>query len=583
MGHAVTSSLEVGRAIAVSLGLLAASLTCGSAKAQNRGGSLQWIMGAEPEILAPYFSVSPVAAQVGAKIYDGLLDYDEDRRPVPALAERWEIAPDGRSITFHLRRDVVFHDGQPFTSADVRFSILEVLRRHHARGAVVFRSVTAIETPDPLTAIIQLSEPAPHLLAALAGHESPMLPRHALGPVLATHAKTQVPLAQATLVVGNGPFKLASRTVGQGVRLVRHARYWRQGLPLLDTIDIQFASDDNARAALAEHGGAHLVSGLDTQTAQRLKTSVPLVPRLDGARSQGAIAVLSLNTSRHPFDKIEVRQAVALAIDRPQLIASVWHGFARPASGPFPDWVTGPEPGGIAPAVGHTAVEKSRHEPGHWRRAAPTAIERANVLLDAAGLPRREDGFRFVLVHDVAPLGPEWQRLGEAIELQLARVGIKVSSRFETIEAWMQRLSGGGDFDLASHAVYGFSDPAISLHRTLHGGAASSPSPFSNTARWRNREVDALLDRAQVELDVGRRQQAYRQVGEMAREASPVVWLVELTPPVLAHPTVQRIMMAPLGLHGNFAEAYIASSGAPGPTVDARPVSSLETLPQSGR
>ena len=270
--------------------------------------------------------------------------------------------------------------------------------------------------------------------------------------------------------------------------------------------------------------------------------------------------MLSLNTARAPFDKPEVRHAIALAIDRAALAGSIWHGFGRPAAGPFPAAFLA---GGDRSAPIRSGAA-----------ASPDPIERANALLDAAGHPRREDGIRFTLIHDVTPLGPDWQRLSEGIELQLARAGIKVSSRFETIEAWLQRLSTGDDFALASHITYGLSDPAIGLHRTLHGAASQSPSPFSNSARWRNAEADALLDRALVELEPRQRLQLYRQVQDLALDAAPMVWLAELIPPVLVHPSVQRLMTAPLGLYGNFAEATIAgprqSSLAEGRTTTAQ-------------
>ena len=197
-------------ALAVSL------VAAGPAAAQNdrHGGTLKWAMGAEPATLASYLTVSPAAAQIGAKIYDGLLDYDAGRLPIAALAERWETSRDGRAITFELRRDVVFHDGKPFTSADVQFSIIDVLRKHHPRGADVFQHVMAVETPDPHTAVLRLSEPAPYLLTALAAHESPMLPRHALSGQLANAGLTKAPP-----VVGTGPFKLAAPVAGQPLRL----------------------------------------------------------------------------------------------------------------------------------------------------------------------------------------------------------------------------------------------------------------------------------------------------------------------------------------------------------------------------
>jgi peptide/nickel transport system substrate-binding protein len=533
--------------------LVAALAVAGPAGAQNdrRGGKLIWAMGAEPATLAAYLTVSPAAAQIGAKIYDGLLDYDADRQPVAALAERWETSRDGRTITFELRRDVVFHDGKPFTSADVQFSIIDVLRKHHPRGATVFQHVTAVETPDPHTAVLRLSEPAPYLLTALAAHESPMLPRHALADKLSGSEAAKIPP-----VVGTGPFKLTAPANGQPLRLTRNERYWREGAPALNVIEVRFIANEGERATLVESGEAHLVSGLDTEAAKRASAAGTVRVKLDGADALAPMAVLSLNTARPPFDKPEVRQAMAFAIDRPALIGSVWHGFGRPGAGPIPQALT---------------PERFRGLPMPTNYSPPDSLERANRLLDAAGLIRKEDGMRLMLVHDVAPLGPDWQRLSEVIELQLARVGIKVSSRFETIEAWMRRLGTAGDFSMASHVIYGLSDPAIGLHRTLHSGASQAPSHAANSPRWREPQADQLMDRAMTELDPVLRGQLYRGLQDLALKAAPYVWLAEMTPPVLVHRDVGNLMTAPLGLYGNFSAARFVEPGAAQPRVVGTP------------
>ena len=332
--------------------------------------------------------------------------------------------------------------------------------------------------------------------------------------------------------------------------------YWRKGRPVLNAIEVRFIANEGERAALAEQGEVHLVSGLDTETVKRASAAGTVRVKLDGADALAPMAVLSLNTARPPFDKPEVRQAIAFAIDRPALIGSVWHGFGRPGAGPVPQALT---------------PERFRGLPGLTNYNPPDALERANRLLDAAGLLRKEDGIRMTLVHDVAPLGPEWQRLSEGIELQLARVGIKVSSRFETIEAWTRRLGAAGDFAMASHPVYGLSDPAIGLHRTLHSGASKAPSHIANSPRWREPAADQLMDRAMTELDPILRGQMYRDLQEVASRAAPYVWLVEMTPPVLVHRDVWNLMTAPLGLYGNFAAARFMEPGASQPHVAGVP------------
>jgi peptide/nickel transport system substrate-binding protein len=126
--------------------LLAVALSVAAASAQERGGTVVMIVQPEPPTLASYVST---AGPVG-----GLLEYDFNLKPQPGLAESWQVAADGKTITLKLRDGVKFHDGRPFTSEDVKFSIMDVLKKYHPRGQSTFREVTEIDTPDPHTAIV---------------------------------------------------------------------------------------------------------------------------------------------------------------------------------------------------------------------------------------------------------------------------------------------------------------------------------------------------------------------------------------------------------------------------------------------
>ena len=233
-------------------GLLLAALAGTPATAQKAGGTLVQITQPEPPNLAPYISTSAPIGQVTAKVYDGLLEYGFDLKPKPGLAESWEVAPDGKMVTFKLRKDVKFHDGKPFTSADVQFTIMDVLKKVHPRGISTFRDVTAVETPDEYTAVFKLNNAAPYMLAALSGYESPMLPKHVFSQGdIKSHANANSP-------IGTGPFKFVEWRRGELVRLDKNPDYWRKGLPYLDRIVVRFINDESTRTAALEKGEAHV-------------------------------------------------------------------------------------------------------------------------------------------------------------------------------------------------------------------------------------------------------------------------------------------------------------------------------------
>ena len=147
-------SLALWLAVVAVVGLV---LPADEASAQKRGGTLVMLVQPEPPTLASYISTSGPIGQVTSKIFEGLLEYDWSLKPIPGLAESWKVSPDGKTITFTLQKGVKFHDGKPFTSADVKFSVLEVLKKMHPRGPATFREVTEIDTPDAHTAIFRLA------------------------------------------------------------------------------------------------------------------------------------------------------------------------------------------------------------------------------------------------------------------------------------------------------------------------------------------------------------------------------------------------------------------------------------------
>ncbi|MEP6608668.1 MAG: ABC transporter substrate-binding protein, partial [Burkholderiaceae bacterium] len=296
--------LHIARSLAVATAIITALVPVASLAqgTPQRGGTLVMVVQPEPPTLASYQSTSGPIGQVATKVYDGLLEYDFNLRPVAGLAESWTVSPDGKTITFKLRRGVKFHDGQPFTSEDVKFTILDVLKKVHPRGVNTFRAVEAIDTPDASTAVFRLSEPAPYMLMALSSYESPMLPKHVFGTGdIANHPSANKP-------IGTGPFKFVEWQKGQYMRFDRNNDYWRQGRPYLDRIVARFIADGATRAAAIETqevqiGGFSAILPLDVKRLQALP-HIAVTTR--GYEMQSPIVELDFNTQKKPFDNAKV-------------------------------------------------------------------------------------------------------------------------------------------------------------------------------------------------------------------------------------------------------------------------------------
>jgi peptide/nickel transport system substrate-binding protein len=503
------------------------------ASAQKAGGTLVQITQPEPPNLAPYISTSAPISQVTAKVYDGLLEYGFDLKPKPALAEAWEVTPDGKTVTFKLRKGVKFHDGKPFTSADVQFTVMDVLKKVHPRGINTFRDVTAVETPDEHTAIFRLNNAAPYMLSALSGYESPMVPKHVFGQGdIRTHANANQP-------IGTGAFKFIEWRRGELVRLDKNPDYWRKGLPNLDRIVVRFINDEATRTAALEKGEAHVAGfgGVPYNDAKKLATLPSVEVTTKGYEMISPIVELLINTKKAPFDNQKVRQAVAYAIDRQFVIDNIWFGFGKLATGPISS--------NFAPSGIYTDnVTKYQ---------VPDGIERANKLLDEAGLPKKDGGIRFEMVHDITPYGPEWQRFGEFVQQRLALIGIKASLRYEDVATWLKRTYTDYDYTLTSNFLYNLPDPVLGVHRAIHGKLIKQGTVFVNGSQWSDPRADELMDKATIEPDPKKRAAYYHEVQKIVVEASPIIWVFELNFPTVVNKRYKDVITSPLGLYTNFA------------------------------
>src|SRR5262245_46724078 len=515
---------------------LCAAVAGGPASAQKAGGTLVQITQPEPPNLAPYISTSAPIGQVTARVYDGLLEYGFDLKPKRSLAESWDVAPDGKSVTFKLRKDVTFHDGKPFTSADVQFTIMDVLKKVHPRGINTFRDVTAVETPDDHTAVFKLANAAPYMLSALSGYESPMLPKHIFSQGdIRTHANANQP-------IGTGPFKFVEWRRGELVRLDKNPDYWRKGLPYLDRIVVRFINDEATRTAALEKGEAHVAGfgGVPYNDAKKLATLPSIEVTTKGYEMISPVVELVTNTKKAPFDNQKVRQAIAYAIDRQFVIDNIWFGFGKPATGP------------ISSNFGPSGI----YTDNVTKYQVPDGIERANKLLDEAGLPRKDDGVRLEIVHDITPYGPEWQRFGEFVQQRLALIGIKASLRYEDVATWLKRTYTDYDFFLTSNFLYNLPDPVLGVHRSVHGKLIKQGTVFVNGAQWSDPRSDEAMDKATIEPDPKKRAEYYHTMQKVAVEGSPVIWVFELNFPTVVNKRYKNVITSPLGLYTNFADVW---------------------------
>jgi peptide/nickel transport system substrate-binding protein len=398
--------------------------------------------------------------------------------------------------------------------------------------------IESVDTPDDYTVVVNLSEPAPYLMVALNGYESPMVAEHIFSGGDARENET------ANAPIGTGPFKFVEWQKGQYVRLDKNEDYWREGLPYLDRIVVRFIADASTRTAAMENGEIHYgaFGAIPNIDVPRLEEMDSIAVTTKGYEYFAPIMQLQFNVEQEPFDDPAVRRAIATAIDREFVIDNIWFGFGKPATGP------------IHSAFAATGLY-SDDVPDY--QGVEDKIAEANRILDEAGYARDENGVRFSMVHDMTPYGEEWRRFGEYVKQVLAEIGIEAELRYEDVATWLKRIYGDYDYAMSSNWLYGLPDPVLGVHRQYHSDQIRPGTVFVNGTKWATDEMDALMNAAKVETNPEERAAMYAEFQKTIVEESPIVFMHELEFTTVYNTKLQNVVAGPLGVYDSFAEMWI--------------------------
>ncbi|MFG1280009.1 ABC transporter substrate-binding protein [Xanthobacter autotrophicus] len=503
-----------------------------------RGGHLVSIVVPEPQNLG--IAVSNPTIVIAANIFDGLVTYDAASQPRPQLAESWEQSADGRTITFRLRKGVKWHDGTPFSSADVKYSILEVVKKTHPRGIGTYRHLEDIETPDDHTAIFKLALPSPVIWSGLSSNETQILPKH-------LYEGTD-PLTNPfnTKPIGTGPFVFKEWVRGSHVTLEHNPDYWDAGKPYLDKITFKVVPDAGARAAALETGEVQYIplSPVPLSDVARLARQPGITVETRGWEAVAPIYFFDFNLRRKPFQDVRVRRAIAHAIDRRALAQTVWYDFAVPATSSVP------------------SSQKQFHAPGLPQYEYDP--KKAEALLDEAGLKRGADGVRLRFNHLNIPYGDDYKRSGEFIRQQLKRIGIEVELVNYDLPTFLRKVYTDYDFDTQSVFYAALSDPQLGVQRRFWTKAIQPGSAWSNASGYSNPEFDAVVAEAAVEPDVEKRRALLARFQLIAQTDLPSISLLELKPFRVWSSSLKGVDVSPVGVYASLGSAWLAPSGGKG-------------------
>lgn len=470
----------------------------------------------EPDTLNPTLTNAISAVDVGSPIYNGLVGIDDQMHLYPDLLtvlptpENGLVRPEGEGmvVTYKLRAGVRFHDGVPLTSHDVAF----VWKLHMDPNVRVssrdgYDKITRVDTPDPLTAVVHYKEPYAPYLGLFSLPNDPILPAHLLeqSEDVNLDAFNRAP-------VGTGPFKFKEWVAGDHVGLVANPDYFG-GPPRLAKLYFKFIPDDNAAYIQLANGDIDVYADFNLEQLEPAKTQrtfrVAIVPSMTYEQ-------ISFNLEQPLFKERAVRVALAHAIDKDEMSRTIYKG--------------------IWPVAHSTEHPLSWSFNPHLGEPCPYDPAKARRILDAAGWKPGPDGIRVkhgqrlsFTINSTAG-----RKIREQAELVLQGYfkAVGAEMKIQNVEGGLlfagypSGLLQGGKFEAALFAYSTSIDPAANIS---NWHTRMIPPEGQNTFRFRDAEMDRILDRGNLELRQEDRQPLYWRMTEILNREMPTIPLVYWT------------------------------------------------------
>ncbi|MCX5857380.1 MAG: peptide-binding protein [Deltaproteobacteria bacterium] len=480
--------------------------------------------------LIPLLSSDSASHEIAGMIFNGLVKYDRDINVVGDLAESWDISKDGLAITFHLRKGVRWHDGHPFTAEDVLYTYrVTVDPKTPTAYAGDFLKVKKAEVLDPHTFRVTYDRP---FAPALMSWGSAVLPKH----LLDGKDITRSPLARRP--VGTGPYKFKEWVTGQKIVLTTNPDYF-EGRPYIDGYITRIIPDTATMFLELRANGIDRMSLTPLQYSRQTENNLFRQNFKKYRYLSFGYVYLGYNLRKPVFADRRVRQAIAYAVNKQEIIDGIMLGLAKEATGPY--------------------------KPGTWAynsrvKTYPYDPQKARALLAEAGwqdangdgiLEKNGEPFVFEIITNQ---GNEIRaKCAEIIQKRLAEVGISVKIRVLEWAAFVNDFIKKGRFDATILGWTVSMDPDI--YDVWHS-SKTKPDEL-NFIAYKNAEVDELLEQGRSTFDQKQRKKCYDRIQEILAEDQPYLFLY--VPDAL--PIIQKrfrgIEPAPLGIGYNFIKWYV--------------------------
>jgi len=488
----------------------------------------------EPAALCyPLFNTR-LTQEICGNINESLLLFDWQFNPHPNLARAFEMTPDGLTYTFHLRDDVLWHDGVPFTARDVVFSCGTMLPQLNPRSRNAFGQIARIDTPDAHTVIFRLKQPFNAFLLSLMASSAPMMPAHIYeGTDFRSNPFNVKP-------IGTGPFRFAEWRRGQYIHLTRNERYWKPGQPGMDAMYYRLCPSPEQRMVAIDSGAVDIAMAddIDTVVNSRLVANPNIVARTDAYNGTGEIRVMELNQRRWPFNDRRFRAAFLHALDREFMVKAINFGEGKVAHSPIPS---------TAPYYDDKVLTKYEYNPA-----------KARALLDEMGLKPKLGGVRHRFGLMMVPDGGgAWTRGAQYVKQALSEVGLAVELESTDWPTQLRR-SGNWEFDCDTNSYGEYGDPAIGTSRFFLTSNIRKGVPLTNLQGYSNSKVDALFPRAQAAVSRAEAQTHYSRLQQILTHDVAMLWLYERKPMLFHNRRLTGVVTGPNGPADGFGSVRLS-------------------------
>ena len=507
------SSSALGVALAVACSACSSELpapiptTHHDSVAPRRGGMLTTASFGDVRTIDPANVGDGLVVQVLEGLFAGLVDYDLEGNILPDLADRWTTSEDGRAIRFVLREGARFHDGEEVTADDVKRSVERALHPSAPNPySAYFASIagyadfTAKKTEHLAGVTVEGRYVVTFRLEAPDASFLPLLAMHPLRPVCRSGGSRYVDTWHPC---GAGPFKLlpGGWDRGRQITLVRHEGYFRPGLPYLDAMRILFHVNFNAQRFKFVSGDLDILRDFLAPDLLKFQTDPRWKPygEYEVDKQIGGIA---MNTEMPPFDNIEIRRAVANALDRDKL-RLIRAANMRAADRPVPPGVPGYDPD----------LRGQRYD----YPAALEHMKRAGFAYDPV---TQSGGWPHVIPYLVYAQGID-EYMAQVSQQQLAKIGIRLDIRivnypsYIAMRARRHAVPFGPGFWMQDYPEAG------SFLEPLFTSKAINDEDSNNWSFYKSPRVDELVENAKHELDVDRRKKLYSEAQEIICDEAP--------------------------------------------------------------